>query len=87
MSGISDDGHSDGPPPRPSPPRRKRETIVIQGRAAEVNSDEAPARWRAILLVGALLALAGIAGLAYWTGAMRLGAASSERPTFASAGA
>jgi hypothetical protein len=53
----------DGPPPRPSIPRRRREGIVIEATLA----DAGPRRLRAILAaalcVGAALALAGV----YWT--------------------
>ena len=87
MVEISDDGHQDGPPPRPSPPRRKRESIVIQGTATEASSFATPDRRRGALvvggLVGAALAIAAVAGLAYWAGAGRVGALDSGRSAFA----
>ena len=41
MAGSSDDNAHEGPPPRPSPPRRPRESIVIEGQAAPANARRA----------------------------------------------
>lgn len=38
MAGSGDDNIHEGPPPRPSPPRRPRESIVIEGQTAHANA-------------------------------------------------
>src|SRR5215831_12724486 len=71
MAETGDDESPDGPPPRPSPPKRKRESVVIEGRASEAGPLRAPAAVRqgardALAagaiggVVGAALALAGV---------------------------
>ncbi len=71
MVETGDDETSEGPPPRPSPPKRKRESVVIEGRASEADAPEAPAAApegaREPLamgaiggVIGAALALAGV---------------------------
>jgi hypothetical protein len=68
MAGTGDDETSEGPPPRPSPLKRKREAVVIEGRASKAGPLRAPAAVpQGALAVGALggvigaaLALAGV---------------------------
>jgi colicin import membrane protein len=71
MNENGDDKTSEGPPPRLSPPRRKRESIVIEGRASEARplgatadarqgAREALAAGAIGGLIGAALALAGV---------------------------
>jgi len=66
MAETGDDETSHGPPPRPSPPKRKRESLVIEARASEAGPFGAPA-WGSEAfagalggLIGAALALAGV---------------------------
>ena len=59
MAGSGDENIHDGPPPRPSPPRRPRESIVIEGQTAHANARRAlfappPFNIRAALIVGAV---------------------------------
>jgi len=67
MAETGDDETSHGPPPRPSPPKRKRESLVIQGRASEAGPLGAPAAapWgrRGTLAVGALVAALALVGV------------------------
>ena len=68
MAGTGDDETSEGPPPRPSPPKRKRESVVIEGRASEAGplgaSAAAPQGGLAVGalggVIGAALALVGV---------------------------
>ncbi len=59
MAGSGDEHIHDGPPPRPSPPRRPRESIVIEGQAAHANARRAifaplPFNLPAAVIVGAV---------------------------------
>jgi hypothetical protein len=66
MSETGDDETSHGPPPRRSPPKRKRESLVIEARTSEAGPLGAPAWSSETLagavggLIGAALALAGV---------------------------